>query len=385
MNRANILLVDDDHSFLRLLTIRLESAGYRVEGASSGKQALRTLSDFSADLIVTDLKMNDMDGLSLLDELNTMDAGLPVLMITAHGTIPDAVAATQGGAISFLTKSIDKDELLAQIEKALAISGTSGNRPDWCAHIITRNTKMQALLSRAQRIAKTDSNVIIFGPSGTGKELLAAAIHKASERPGEFLAINCAAMPETLLESELFGHQRGAFTGAVRNHAGLLSAAGKGTLLLDEVGDLPLGIQAKLLRVLQERRVRPVGDQREYPIDVRIVSATHHDLKAEIVSGQFREDLYYRLNVIGFELPTLAERREDIPLLVRKKLEELAAIRGDKPKIFSPRAIEYLISTDWPGNVRQLFNTVEHCAALSPGPVINPKLVVSQRLQLRRP
>jgi len=371
---GDILLVDDDPSLLRLLSIRLNAAGYDVRAVHNGEVALEAVETQRPDLVITDLRMDRMDGMQLLDELNRRCTGLPVLILTAHGTIPDAVSATQEGAVAFLTKPVDKTSLLEQVERALQLNG--GRRPErsWRSDIVSRSTNMEELLNQARRLAKTESSVLISGASGTGKELLARAIHRASERSGEFVAVNCAAIPEALLESELFGHAKGAFTGALRERSGLFEHANGGTLFLDEIGDMPLSLQAKLLRVLQERRVRPVGSNSSMPIDTRVISATNHDLDSAMRNGSFREDLFYRLNVLELHMPILAERREDIPVLVAYKLEELAS-ESATSKRFSPGAMELLMAAEWPGNVRQLFNLVEKTAALSASPVISVRQV----------
>ncbi|MCZ6458446.1 MAG: sigma 54-interacting transcriptional regulator, partial [Gammaproteobacteria bacterium] len=367
---GDILLVDDDPGLLRLLSIRLNAAGYDVRAVQSGEVALEAVETQRPDLVITDLRMDRMDGMQLLDELNRRCTGLPVLILTAHGTIPDAVSATQEGAIAFLTKPVDKTSLLDHVQRALQLNGTRKADRSWRAGIISRSASMEELLNQARRLAKTESSVLISGASGTGKELLARAIHSASERSGEFVAINCAAIPDTLLESELFGHAKGAFTGALRERTGLFKHASGGTLFLDEIGDMPLNLQAKLLRVLQERQVRPLGSNIALPIDARVISATNHDLDSAMRDGSFREDLYYRLNVLELQMPTLAERREDIPVLVAHKLEELASNAGTIRR-FSPGAVELLMVAEWPGNVRQLFNLVEKTAALSASPVIS--------------
>jgi two-component system response regulator GlrR len=371
---GDILLVDDDPGLLRLLSIRLNAAGYEVRAVQSGEIALEAVETQRPDLVITDLRMDRMDGMQLLDELNRRCTGLPVLILTAHGTIPDAVSATQEGAVAFLTKPVDKTSLLDHVEKALQLNGSRKSDRSWRADIVSRSAVMEEVLNQARRLAKTESSVLISGASGTGKELLARAIHRASERSGEFVAVNCAAIPEALLESELFGHAKGAFTGASRERTGLFEYASGGTMFLDEIGDMPVSLQAKLLRVLQERRVRPVGSNSVLPIDTRVISATNHDLESAMGDGSFREDLFYRLNVLELRIPVLSERREDIPGLVAHKLEELARDTGNT-KRFSPGATELLVSAEWPGNVRQLFNLVEKTAALAPSPVISVRQV----------
>jgi two-component system response regulator GlrR len=373
---GKILLVDDDPGLLRLLSIRLRAEGYEVEAVESAHKALGALRQFSPDLVITDLRMDKMDGIGLLKELQTKSPGLRVVIITAHGTIPDAVTATQHGAFGFLTKPIDKDELLSLVERALKVSGAVEVAEGWAGEIITRNSALREILQQAKMVAATDARVLITGESGTGKELLAKAIHNASERRNKpFTAINCSAMAENLLESELFGHAKGAFTGATRSHEGLFQAAMGGTLLLDEIGDMPMRLQVKLLRVLQENQVRPVGSTEARRIDVRVVSATHRDLQELMTQGRFREDLYYRLNVVNIQLPTLDERREDIPLLVAHFLQQIAAEADQERKVYAPEAVEMLVTAEWPGNIRQLYNIVRQNVALSRSPVISGELV----------
>ena len=375
-SKGKILLVDDDPGLLRLLSIRLRAEGYDVEAVESAHKALSTLNRFSPDLVITDLRMDKMDGIELLKELQTRSPGLRVVLITAHGTIPDAVIATQSGAFGFLTKPIDKDELMVTVEKALRVSGSADVEESWAADIITRNQGMKEVLQQAKMVAATDARVLITGESGTGKELLARAIHNASPRHAQpFVAINCSAMAENLLESELFGHEKGAFTGATRSHKGLFQAAEGGTLLLDEIGDMPMRLQVKLLRVLQEHQVRPVGSTEAIDVDVRVISATHRDLQEMMGQGRFREDLYYRLNVVNIKIPTLDQRREDIPLLVAHFLQQIAKEAGQERKVYAPEAVEMLVTAEWPGNIRQLYNVVRQNVALSRSPVISAELV----------
>ena len=373
---GKILLVDDDPGLLRLLSIRLRAEGYEVEAVESAHKALAILNRFSPDLVITDLRMDKMDGIGLLKELQTRSPGLRVVIVTAHGTIPDAVVATQSGAFGFLTKPIDKDELMQTVKKAIKVSGSVEVEEDWAAEIITRNQAMKEILNQAKMVAVTDARVLINGESGTGKELLAKAIHNASPRHEQpFVAINCSAMAENLLESELFGHEKGAFTGATRSHKGLFQAAEGGTLLLDEIGDMPMRLQVKLLRVLQEHQVRPVGSTDAIDVDVRVISATHRDLQELMGEGKFREDLYYRLNVVNIKIPTLDQRREDIPLLVAHFLQQIAREAGQERKVYAPEAVEMLVTAEWPGNIRQLYNVVRQNVALSRSPVISAELV----------
>ena len=384
MNSSDILLVDDDPDLLRLISLRLTSAGYRVRTADSGETALATLAVMRPAVVVTDLRMPGIDGMQLFQAIHREHPALPVIILTAHGTIPDAVSATQRGVFGFLTKPFDSQDLLQKVAAAIKLSGdhTEADAPDaeWRAGIVTRSPKMEDLLRQARLVAESDASVLIFGDSGTGKELLARAIHRASKRAdGPFVAVNCGAIPAELLESELFGHARGAFTGAVQAHRGLFQTADGGTLFLDEIGDMPLPLQVKLLRVLQEGEVRPLGATQSIPVDVRVISATHRDLEAQRAAELFREDLYYRLNVVSLRLPPLAERREDIPVLATHILRRLAE-RYHKPQpTLAPEAMALLIAAPWPGNVRQLLNLLEQAVALTTTAVI-PASVVQNAL-----
>ncbi|WP_165461686.1 two-component system response regulator GlrR [Atlantibacter sp.] len=372
---AHLLLVDDDPGLLKLLGLRLTSEGYSVETAASGLEGLRVLAREQIDLVISDLRMDEMDGMQLFSEIQKVQPGLPVIILTAHGSIPDAVAATQQGVFSFLTKPVDKDALYKAIDDALAHKRVGGD-DEWQNTIVTRSPTMLRLLEQARMVAQSDVSVLIHGQSGTGKEVLAQAIHNASPRAkNAFIAINCGALPEQLLESELFGHARGAFTGAVSSREGLFQAAEGGTLFLDEIGDMPVSLQVKLLRVLQERKVRPLGSNRDIDIDVRIISATHRDLPKAMERGEFREDLFYRLNVVSLRIPALNERAEDIPLLANQLLRQAAERHKPFVRRFSAEAMKYLMAASWPGNVRQLVNVIEQCVALTSAPVISEALV----------
>ncbi|ETT02400.1 two-component system response regulator GlrR [Providencia sp. PROV188] len=378
---ANLLLVDDDPSLLKLLGMRLSSEGFKVSTAESGPEALKLLQKEKVDLVISDLRMDEMDGMALFDEVQKAHPNLPVIILTAHGSIPDAVAATQRGVFSFLTKPVDKDALYKAIDEALALSSTPISDEEWSAGIVTRSPLMIRLLEQAHMVAQSDVSVLINGQSGTGKEVLAQAIHKVSPRAHKpFIAINCGALPEQLLESELFGHAKGAFTGAVSSREGLFFAASGGTLFLDEIGDMPMPLQVKLLRVLQERKVRPLGSNRDLDIDVRIISATHRNLPKAMEKNEFREDLYYRLNVVNLRIPALNERAEDIPLLANHLLREAASRHKPFVRSFSSDAMKCLMTASWPGNVRQLVNVIEQCVALTTSPVISEALV-SQALE----
>lgn len=378
---ARIMVVDDDPGLRELLSIRLVSAGYRVEAVASGEEALGKLPRIDPSAVITDMRMGGMDGMDLFEAINRRHPSLPIIILTAHGTIPDAVTATRKGVFGYFTKPCDSRELLAHLEKAVDVARppdsvvTRDEGAVWNADIIGCSMAIRSVLEQAYRVADTPSSVLIQSESGTGKELLARAIHRASDRRGgPFVAVNCSAIPEQLLESELFGHVKGAFTGAFESRKGLFEEADGGTLFLDEVGDMPLQFQGKLLRVLQEREVRAVGSNRSTAVDVRIISATHRNLESRVREGAFRGDLFYRLNVIMLQLPPLRERREDIPLLASYFLDRLAERDGVR-KSFSPEALELLIAAYWPGNIRQLGNVIEQTFTLSPGPLIAADLV----------
>ncbi len=370
---AHILLVDDDPALLKLLKVRLDSEGYRVTCAESGEEALQRLDD-SVQLVLTDLRMEGMDGLTLFHQIQARMPQLPVVILTAHGSIPEAVSATQQGVFGFLTKPINREQLLDTLSSALA--ETPVNQGDWRADIITRSPLMEQVLQEAEQVASADVSILITGASGSGKEMLANAIHKASPRRKKpFVAINCGALPEQLLESELFGHCKGAFTGAISSHDGLFRAASGGTLFLDEIGDMPMPLQVKLLRALQERQIRPVGSTESIPVDVRVLSATHRNLEEAMSQQEFREDLFYRLNVVNLHLPSLSERAEDIPPLARFFLHRAAQRHNPKVKNISSAALQLLAQAAWPGNVRQLENIIEKVTALSTTPVISDSAV----------
>ncbi|MFV5941676.1 two-component system response regulator GlrR [Klebsiella pneumoniae] len=372
---ARLLLVDDDPGLLKLLGMRLVSEGYSVVTAESGPEALRVLGREKVDLVISDLRMDEMDGLQLFSEIQKGHPGMPVIILTAHGSIPDAVAATQQGVFSFLTKPVDKDALYKAIDEAMEQRSPATDEA-WRQAIVTRSPLMLRLLEQAGMVAQSDVSVLINGQSGTGKEIVAQAIHNASPRHDKpFVAINCGALPEQLLESELFGHARGAFTGAVSNREGLFQAAEGGTLFLDEIGDMPVALQVKLLRVLPERKVRPLGSNRDIEINVRIISATHRDLPKAMARGEFREDLFYRLNVVNLKIPPLSERTEDIPLLANHLLRQSADRHKPFVRAFSSDAMKRLMAAKWPGNVRQLVNVIEQCVALTSSPVIGDALV----------
>src|SRR5687768_91882 len=379
-----VLLVDDDKDLLQLIAMRLSAAGYAVTAVESAQAALSALAVSRPQVVVTDLRMQGMDGMALFDAIHRDSPSLPVVILTAHGTIPEAVSATRRGVFSFLTKPFEPKVLLDTVAEAMRLSSppASGELEAWRAELITRSSAMEDLLSQARRVAASDASVCLYGASGTGKELLARAIHRASPRAqAPFVAVNCGAIPEGLLESELFGHKKGSFTGAVADRRGLFQASQGGTLFLDEIGDMPLPLQVKLLRALEERKVRPVGSHENFDVDVRVIAATHRKLEERIASGEFREDLYYRLHVVKLYIPGLAERREDIPLLANEFLSRLARRYRRGPLALAPEATQILVSAQWPGNVRQLLNVIEQAVALAATEVI-PESLVRQALDV---
>ncbi len=377
--KHKILLVDDDQDLQKLLVMRLEAAGYAITTANSGEEALARIGIERPQLVITDMCMPGMDGSALFEAIRSQHPALPVMMLTAHGSIPDAVAATNRGIFGYLTKPYDSRMLTEQIERALRFSAQATAdtvAEDWRRDIVTQNAAMEDLLAQARLVAANDASVMLAGESGSGKEILARAIHRVSPRHNEaFVAVNCGAIPDNLLESELFGYVRGAFTGANKDYKGLIREAAGGTLFLDEIGDMPLLLQVKLLRVLEEREVRPVGSSSSYAVDIRVISATHRNLETEMAEGRFRSDLFYRLNVVTLTLPSLTERRDDIPLLANHFLKSVAERYRKEINAFSPDAMDLMVRASWPGNVRQLLNVVEQAVALSTSPVIPGSLV----------
>ncbi|WP_199101257.1 sigma 54-interacting transcriptional regulator [Aquitalea sp. ASV11] len=379
MHAGRVLLVDDDADLLHLLGLRLEAAGYLVDKAASAEAALSALAVRRADVLLTDWRLPGMDGMALFEQVKRSYPSLPVIILTAHGTVPDAVEAVSRGVFGYLVKPFDSAALLSKVSQALQLSAPALSHDEqdaWRAEVVSCSPLMDELLAEARLVAVTDASVLIRGESGTGKEVLARALHRASPRADKpFIAVNCAAIPDNLLESELFGHEKGAFTGAAARHQGLIAQADGGTLFLDEIGDMPLALQVKLLRVLQEREVRPLGASKPIAVDVRLISATHRDLELLISDGLFREDLFYRLNVLTLQLPALSERREDIPLLAQHFLSQVCERYGKEVAGFAPDAMEYLCTLRWSGNIRQLANAVEQCCVLSTAGLIPLSLV----------
>ena len=372
-----ILIVDDDKDILVLFSRWLKAENFDVVAVESGKDALAQINIARPDLVVTDLIMDEMDGMALLSEIHRQNPLLPVIMLSGQAKIPDAVKATHLGSSAFLTKPVEKEELISQINKHLHLVNNNVNENQlFDQGMIYRSSIMAELMEQGKAVADSDITVFISGETGTGKEVLARAIHDASPRKdAAFIGVNCGAIPEQLLESELFGHEKGAFTGALSQHEGLFKAADGGTLFLDEIGDLPLELQVKLLRVLQDFQVRPVGSVRSMPINVRIISATHTNLEDAVKDGRFRADLYYRLNVVPLSIPPLAARPEDVELLLEHYLEKFARTKGEPKKSFSPDALNYLFASSWPGNIRQLINIVDLCATLNKTNIIPLSMV----------
>jgi DNA-binding NtrC family response regulator len=379
--KDRILIVEDDHAMRELLTEIFEDENFETLAAANGRIALAEISDETQmiDLVVTDVQMPEMKGDELLKNVREKRAETPVIVITAFGSVENAVEMVKKGAFTYLTKPFQTKDLLAAAGNALAQSEPARaavklrrEQPSAPARIVGASRPMSELFDLIARAALAESNVLITGESGTGKELVAKAIHDASERAGEFVAVNCAAIPAELVESELFGHTGQAFTGARAARAGLFETADGGTIFLDEIGELPLQIQPKLLRAIQEGAIRRVGDSREKQIDVRVVTATNRDLEKEVAEGRFREDLYWRLNVIHLDVPPLRERVYDIPLLVEYFLQKTA--RGNRaPLEISPEALALLTAYSWQGNVRELENTIERAVALARGAVLTPE------------
>lgn len=370
-----LLIVDDDVDMLKLLGSWLRKVDYEVHTVASGAEALIQIEINKPDLVVTDLFMEEMDGMALLRKIHDSNPLMPVIMLSGQAAIPDAVKATHLGTSAFLTKPVDRQVLLDEISKHISrhrhpVAGTV-----FGDSIVYASAKMAEMLEQAELLAAGDISVFISGETGTGKEVLAKAIHAGSPRKdAPFIGVNCGAIPEQLLESELFGHEKGAFTGANTKHDGLFKAADGGTIFLDEIGDMPLGLQVKLLRVLQDFEVRPVGSTSNVPVNVRVISATHNDLEDLVARGEFREDLYYRLNVVPLEMPALRDRREDIPLLLNHFLSIQAEKTKKNLKHFEDSATEYLLTAKWPGNVRQLANAVELCTTLTKGDEISVEM-----------
>jgi len=375
-----ILVVDDEPNYLIVLSELLKDEGFEVLTAQTGEEGFKVVEETDLDIVLTDMRMPGMDGLALLEAIKNYNSDLPVIMITAFGEVEKAVVAMKAGAYNYLAKPFNNEELLLNIRKAiehysllrenLRLRGEARVRYGF-ASIIGKNARMQEIYQLIEKVAPTTASVLITGESGTGKELVARAIHINSPREkAPFISVNCAALPETLLESELFGHERGAFTGATAMRKGRFELADTGTLFLDEIGDIPLPLQAKLLRVLQERSFERVGGARPINVDVRIITATNRELKDEVDEGRFREDLYYRLNVLQIHLPPLRERADDIPMLTEHFINKFAKMLNKPELRISGDALRYLVGLSWEGNVRELENTIERAAILCSDDVV---------------
>ncbi|HME41466.1 MAG TPA: sigma-54 dependent transcriptional regulator [Syntrophorhabdales bacterium] len=389
MPSGKILVVDDDRNLVALIQMRLEAAGYEVIAAFDELEAVERAKEQVLDLSIVDLQLVQKDGISLMEDLHRITPQMPVIILTAYGSIESAVEAMKRGAYSYVTKPFEPQDLLFQIEKSLENSRLSSEierlqglleEKYSFSGIITRSSKMRKVMEAVSRVARAESTVLLLGESGTGKDLIAKAIHLASARKGNpFVAVNCAALPEPLLESSLFGHERGAFTGAIRSAKGLFLQAHQGTIFLDEIADMPLSLQGKVLRVLQEKHFYPVGSEKLTEVDVRIIAATNKNLEEQVKQGLFREDLYYRVHVIPIYLPSLRERKEDIPPLVDHFLGIFSQQTKKALKGVTPEAMQKLMLYDWPGNVRELENVIEYSVAMSDKDFITEDLILRTR------
>lgn len=389
MSLGNILVVDDELNLLELIAMGLEAAGYDVATATGESDALMHIKEEAIDLAVLDLQLGLTDGITLMEKIHAINPRIPVIILTGYGSIANAVDAMKRGAYSYLTKPFESEVLLFEIRKIMdnrrmsteieRLKGLLESKYSF-GNIIARSKKMQEVLETISRIAKTDSTVVLLGESGTGKDLIAKAIHVASSRKDRpFVAINCAALPEPLLESNLFGHEKGAFSGAIREAKGLFQQSHGGTIFLDEIADMPLSIQAKMLRVIQGKQVRPVGGEKVINVDVRIITATNKNLEELVRLDLFREDLYYRIHVIPIHLPALRERKEDIPPLVDFFVQKAASLMKKSIKGVTPQAMQKLMLYDWPGNIRELENVIEYAAAMTDREYITDDLVLQTK------
>ncbi len=385
--RQRVLVIDDELGILDSLRILLKNSGFEVDTAQGGKAGLQAVESSAFDIVLTDIRMPGVTGIEILEAVRDRDSEIPVILMTAQASLQSAIAAVNQGAYHYIQKPFANDELVAICRRAAEYRMLRSENATLKKEIKRRDRSksvrpigasraFKEVMNLAEQVAPTDSTVLILGESGTGKEVIARYIHELSERANApFFSINCGALPEGLLESELFGHVKGSFTGAVKDKEGMFTAAAGGTFFLDEVGEMTPATQIKLLRVLQEREVLPVGETVPLSVDVRIVAATNRNLEDDIKQGRFRSDLYYRLNVISFNLPPLRDRREDIRLLVDAFLERFATKRGEEPKKLAAEALDAIMVYDWPGNVRELENALEHAITLSRGSTINVEAV----------
>ncbi len=387
MDKEHVLVIDDDQGLLKLLTMRLTAMGFAVQACPDARAALEEARHRRFDLALTDLRLAEQDGLAVMEELREIHPSLPVLILTAHGSIPSAVEAMRKGAVGYLTKPFDDKELAVWIDKALAQSRMSReiqrlrqlvSELYGLEHVAARSPAMQTLLQQVVRVADTDATICLTGETGTGKEVIARVLHCNSRRAGgPFVPVNCGAIPETLFESELFGHVKGAFTGAVSSARGLFQSADGGTLFLDEIADMPPGLQVKILRAIQTREVLEVGANKPVKVDARIITATNRDLAQAVKAGAFREDLFYRIQVVPLTVPPLRNRQEDIPLLAQMFLRQSVERTGKSVRGFLPDAMQKLAAYHWPGNVRELEHAVEKAVILSSGEMITADLLPS--------
>lgn len=390
--KRSILVVEDEPKLRRLVELQLADEGYQVQSAPDAETGLRLLNKEPFDLVLTDFKLPGMNGLEFLRSAKRVDAQMPIVIMTAYGTVESAVDAMKAGASDYVLKPFSLAELVMVIRKELAthqlreenrtLREALGRRYEY-ANIVAKSESMQAVLALVERVAPSNVTVLIGGESGVGKDLIARAIHEHSQRSsGPFIKINSTAIPETLLESELFGYEKGAFSGATTSKPGKFELADKGTLFLDEIGDVPASIQVKLLRVLQEKEFERLGGTKTHKVDVRLIAATNRDLRAALEEGTFREDLYYRLNVVAIDIPPLREHKEDIPALVKFFLEKFAKDTGSPMKTISPDAMKLLIDFQWPGNVRELENVIQRAVTLTDGPTLDvPDVHLDNRAQ----
>jgi two-component system response regulator GlrR len=383
---GKILVVDDDANILKVLKMRLEAEGYQVTTAGEAQTARQLATDIAFDFALVDLKLNGTNGIQLMETLHQLNPEMPVIILTAYGTIKSAVEAMRKGAYSYLTKPFNYDELLLQAKNCIEktrltkeIKSLKKMVKDRYGfdNIIGRSHKMEKVLEQVAKAADSDSTICIEGESGTGKELIAKTLHLASSRADrQFVAINCAAIPETLFESELFGYKKGAFTGAIQNKEGLMSQAQGGTFFLDEISEMPLSMQAKLLRVMQEKEFVPVGGRKTIKMDIRFIASTNKNLREEVTKGSFREDLFYRIYVIAIHLPPLRERKGDIPVLSHYFLDKLSNDMNKKMTGFPSKALQKLMRHTWPGNVRELQNTIERAITMGNKDIISDELIL---------
>ncbi len=375
---TTILIVDDDQHVLEVLEARLQSAGFQICKAENGQEAIRLLKDHKVDLMISDMKMPGMSGMEVLAKARVIQPGLPIIFLTAYGTIPDAVKAVKAGAVDYLAKPFDGRELIHKLHKILeespkfSVAGEDSSVLSDLENVVS--PKMKDLYTMVRRVAQSDVNVLILGESGVGKERIARLLHRLSLRCKQpFVVVDCGSTPATLLESELFGHVRGAFTHAVTDKKGLIETADKGTLFLDEIGNISPEMQVRLLRFLEDRKIRRIGDVKENSVDCRVLAATNSDLVEEIKAGRFREDLYYRLRVVTMNIPRLKDRKEDIPVLTQLFIENYAQQHGGTRSVrLAPETMDFLCNYPWPGNVRELKNALEAGIVLCLGNILRP-------------